>query len=80
MNLKKKLNTKLKVKDRSGKLAPREKSIFLYIMSNPGCKSGELAAKLNIPNPTIKRILTKMVKEEIIEKFGSGSGTNYAIR
>ena len=80
LNLKKKLNTKLKVKDRSGKLAPREKSIFLYIMSNPGCKSGELAAKLNIPNPTIKRILTKMVKEEIIEKFGSGSGTNYAIR
>jgi len=80
LSLKQKLNKKLEVKDKSGKLAPREKSIFIYIMSNPGCQSGEISTKLDIPNPTIKRILTKMVKEEIIEKFGSGSGTNYAIR
>jgi len=80
LNLKQKLNKKLEVKDKSGKLAPREKSIFIYIMSNPGCKSGEISTKLDIPNPTIKRILSKMVKQELIEKFGSGSGTNYAIR
>lgn len=80
LSLKQKLNKKLEVKDKSGKLAPREKSIFLYIMSNPGCKSGEISTKLDIPNPTIKRILSKMVKDEIIEKFGSGSGTNYAIK
>lgn len=80
LNLNLKLNKKLEVKDKSGKLAPREKSIFIYIMSNPGCKSGEISTKLDIPNPTIKRMLTKMVKEELIEKFGSGSGTNYAIR
>jgi Fic family protein len=80
LSLKKKLNKKLEVKDKRGKLAPREKSIFIFIMSNPGCKSGEISTKLNIPNPTIKRILTKMVKDEIIEKFGSGAGTNYAIR
>jgi len=80
LNLKQKLNKKLEVKDKSGKLPPREKSIFIYIMSNPGCKSGEISTNLGIPNPTIKRILRKMVKEELIEKFGSGSGTNYAIR
>ncbi len=80
LNLKQKLNKKLKVEDKSGKLAPREKSIFIYIMSNPGCKSGEISTKLDIPNPTIKRILTKMVKEELIEKFGNGSGTNYAMK
>jgi len=79
LSLKQKLNKKLEVKDKSGKLAPREKSIFLYIMCNPGCQSGEISTKLDIPHPTIKRILTKMVKGEIIEKFGSGSGTNYAI-
>lgn len=80
LNLKLKLNKKLEIKDKSGKLAPREKSIFIYIMSNPGSKSGEISTKLDIPNPTTKRILSKMVKEELIEKFGSGSGTNYAIK
>jgi Fic family protein len=80
INLKEKLNKKLEVKDKSGTLAPREKSIFMFIMSNPGCKSGEISKNLNIPNPTVKRLLTKMVKEKIIEKFGNGSGTNYALK
>lgn len=80
LNLQKKLNLKLQIKNTNTKLAPKEKAIYLYIMSNPGCKSGEISKKLNIPNPTTKRILTQMVNEEIIEKFGKGAGTNYALK
>lgn len=79
LNLKEKLNKKLETKDKRIKLAPREKSIFTYIMSNPGCKSGDISKNLNIPNSTTKKILTQMVKDEIIEKYGKGAGTNYAI-
>lgn len=79
VNLQQKLEKKLDVKARSVKLAPREKSIYLFIMENPGAKSGEISKSLNIPNPTTKRILTQMVKDEIIDKFGKGAGVNYAI-
>ena len=80
INLQTKLNKKLEVKNSSTKLAQREKSIYLYIMSNPGSKSGEISKKLNIPNPTTKRILTQMVRDELIEKYGKGAGTNYSIK
>ena len=50
------------------------------IESNPGCKSGEVAKKLHIPNPTVKRILTKLLNENLIEKYGIGAGTNYSIK
>jgi len=80
INLQEKLIKKLELKNTSTKLAPREKSIYMYIMSNPGCKSGEISNQLNIPNPTTKRMLTQMVNEQIIEKFGKGAGTNYALK
>jgi uncharacterized membrane protein len=38
-----------------------------------------MAKKLGIPNPTVKRILREMVKNKLIEKFGSGPATNYSI-
>ena len=70
----------LELKTNSIKLAPRDKSIYLFISLNPGCKSGDISTKLNIPNPTIKRILSQLVKDELIEKFGKGAGTNYAVK
>ncbi|HHM21454.1 MAG TPA: winged helix-turn-helix transcriptional regulator [Bacteroidetes bacterium] len=59
-----------------------EKSILTYIESNPGSKSGEIAKKLHIPNPTVKRILTKLLNQNLIEKYGvgAGAGTNYSIK
>jgi uncharacterized membrane protein len=71
---------KLEVKGTKAKLSPKEKSILTYIESNPGSKSGEIANKLHIPNPTVKRILTKLVNENLIEKYGIGAGTNYSIK
>jgi len=79
LNIQEQLMTKLTAKGILTKLAPREKSILIFIGNNPGCKSGGIAKKLNIPSPTVKKILTNLVKENLIEKHGIGAGTNYSI-
>jgi Fic family protein len=61
-------------------LSPKEKSILTYINDHPGCKSGELAKRLDIPNPTVKRILAEMVSKGLIARFGKGAGTNYSAK
>lgn len=60
-------------------LAPREKNIMTYIENHPGSKSGEIAAKLNIPLSTVKKMLTAMVDHKLIIKYGVGAGTNYLV-
>ncbi len=80
LNIQEQLMKKLELKGVKTKLSPREKSILTYIETNPGCKSGEIAKKLHIPNPTVKRMLTKLLNENLIEKFGIGAGTNYSIK
>ena len=80
LNIQEQLMKKLEVKGTKAKLSPKEKSILTYIESNPGSKSGEIANKLHIPNPTVKRILTKLLNENLIEKYGIGAGTNYSIK
>lgn len=75
--------TKLKAKlDSEGieqQLSPKEKSILVYISDHPGSRSGEISKKLDIPSPTVKRMLAELTSKELIEKFGSGPGTNYSI-
>ena len=61
-------------------LSPREKSILTFIGNNTGCKSGEIAKKLGIPSPTIKRILPELIEKNLIEKYGIGPSTNYSIK
>jgi len=79
LNIQKQLIQKLENKGTITKLSPREKSILIFIENNPGCKSGQVAEKLNIPNPSVKRVLSEMVKNNLIEKYGTGPGTNYSI-
>jgi Fic family protein len=62
------------------KLSPREKSIIAFLSDHPGSKSGVIASRLNIPNPTVKRLLKNLVTKNLIEVFGSGPGTNYAVK
>ncbi len=80
LNIQTKLSAKLTEVDLESKMAPREKSIYIYIEENPGCKSGEIAKQLGIPNPTVKRILSDLVKRNVIEKFGKGAGVNYTVK
>ncbi len=58
-------------------LPPREKNILAFIENRPGSKSGEIAEKLNIPLPSVKKILAAMVENKLIFKYGVGAGTNY---
>lgn len=78
--IQKHLIIKLESKGVETRLSPREKSILTFIENNAGCKSGYIAKKLGIPSPTVKRILPKLIKQNLIEKFGVGPGTNYSIK
>ncbi len=73
------LMEKLKTKESTSPLSHKEKNILGFIESHPGTKSSEIAKKLNIPLPTVKRILNTMVENKIISKYSVGPGTNYVV-
>ena len=58
-------------------LSPREKAILTIIQNYSGIKSSEIADKLAIPNPTVKRILSDLQIKGMIEKQGSSRSTVY---
>jgi Fic family protein len=78
-NIQSQLEAKLAREGIEQYLSPKEKSILTYISVNPGCKSGEIAKKLDIPSPTVKRMLSDLVSKNLLQKHGSGPGTNYSI-
>ena len=73
------LMKKLEINGVESQLSPREKAIIVFIGNHPGCKSGKIAEKLGIPNPTVKRILPTLIEKNLIEKHGNGPGTNYTL-
>jgi hypothetical protein len=77
ISIQEKLMLKLHTQLPQSVLNPREKKIFQFIEAYPGAKSGEIALKLNIPLPSVKRILAGMIASKIISKNGTGAGTNY---
>ena len=79
-NIQDQLIKKLEQSGIETQLSPREKSIITFIGNNPGCKSGDIAKKLGIPSPTVKRILPGLINKNLIEKHGIGPGTNYSLR
>jgi len=79
-NIQLKLSKKLESKGVLTKLTPKEKSIVSFIENYAGCKSGDIAKKLGIPSPTVKRILPKLIGLNLIEKHGIGPGTNYTTK
>jgi Fic family protein len=78
-NVQEQLMKKLTATSAELQLSSREKSIISYIENHPGCKSGEISRKLNIPAPTVKKILAQLVTRNLIEKHGNGPGTYYTI-
>jgi Fic family protein len=60
-------------------LGQKEKSIYQFIENHPGSRSGEIAEKLGILLPTVKKILAALVKSNLIVKHGAGAGTNYSV-
>lgn len=78
-NISEQLMAKLSAQGTGASLAPKEKSIYLFIENHPGSKSGDIAEKLNIGLPTVKKILTALVQQKLIVKHGAGAGTNYSL-
>ncbi|MEO6127721.1 MAG: Fic family protein [Ferruginibacter sp.] len=78
-NIQSQLMAKLDVQTKNGMLTQKEKKIYSFIENHPGCKSGEIAIKLDTPQPTVKRLLTEMVKNKLLVMHGAGAGTNYSI-
>lgn len=78
-NIQEQLMLKLQHSGIENQLSSKEKVILTFIKNNAGCKSGEIAKKLGIPSPTIKRILPNLIEKKLIQKHGIGPGTNYNI-
>lgn len=78
-NIQEQLMKKLDMKGSASSMSTREKKIYTFIESYPGTQSGEIAERINIPLPTVKRVLADMVARKFIIKQGVGKGTNYAI-
>lgn len=76
-SIQEKLLQKVQTHQSRNTFSPREKKIFQFIETHPGVRSGEIALRLNIPLPSVKRILSEMVAAGVISKNGSGAGTNY---
>lgn len=60
-------------------LSPKEKAIYFLIQSRPNLQSGEMAEKLNMPLPTVKRLLADLNSKGLIEKQGIGRGVSYVV-
>jgi len=79
-NIQVKLEKKLETTGALTKLDPKEKSILAFISDHPGTKSGIISEKLGIPIPTVKRLVYNLFTKNLIERFGTGPGTNYSIK
>lgn len=77
-NIQQQLMSKLEQSGIESQLSPREKSILLLIQNYPGIQSGEIATKLNIPNPSVKRLLADLKEKGLIKQHGTGRGINYS--
>jgi Fic family protein len=78
-NINSQLMTKLSSQGTVASLRPKEKSVYLFIENHPASRSGDIAVKLNLGLPSVKKILTSLVKNKLIIKHGAGAGTHYTL-
>lgn len=71
---------KLEKSGQETQLSAKEKSIFTIIQNRPNIQSGKIAERLDIPAPTVKRILSDLLGKGLIEKQGSGRGVSYTVK
>jgi Fic family protein len=79
-NIQSQLMTKLQKHGFETQLSSKEKSIYTIIQNRPNIQSGEISKKLAIPAPTVKRILSELLKKGLIEKQGKGRNVSYTIK
>lgn len=79
-NIQSQLMIKLQKSGLETQLSSKEKSIYIIIQNRPNIQSGEISEKLAIPAPTVKRILSELLKKGLIEKQGKGRNVSYTIK
>ncbi|RYY89580.1 MAG: Fic family protein [Chitinophagaceae bacterium] len=78
-NIQQQLLQKLREKESREAVGVREQRIYQLVDLNPGISSGDIAKRLNIPSPTVKRILADLVANRNLVMHGAGRGTRYSI-
>jgi Fic family protein len=79
-NIQSQLMKKLNKSGLETQLSPKEKLIYTIIQNRPNIQSGEIAEKLAIPAPTVKRILLELLNKGLIVKQGNGRNVSYTIK
>ena len=77
INIQEQLLIKLEASSIDQTFSQREKRILFFIQNHAGCSSGEIAKKLDIPLPTVKKSLAALVLKGTITKEGQGRATGY---
>lgn len=77
LNIQEQLMEKLEENQRGVLVSSREKRILFFIQNHAGCSSGEIAKKLGLALPTVKKTLQEMVAKGLIGKEGRGRSTGY---
>ena len=79
-NIQAQLLSKLQINGFEAQLSPKEKLVYTIIQSRPNIQSGEISEKLTIPLPTVKRLLSALMRKALIEKQGKGRNVSYTIK
>lgn len=61
-------------------LSSRENKVLSYLRNNHTCTRATLEKELSIPQPSVTRILNKLILRGYIEKMGSGRSTKYSAK
>ncbi len=61
-------------------LLPREKLVVNFIQNHPGCKSGDIIKGLGISRMIVIRLLSTLIARNLIERHGTGPGTQYTLK
>jgi Fic family protein len=76
-NIQEQLLIKLEENSLHQHISTREKRISFFIQNHGGCGSSEIAKKLDLALPTVKKTLQELVAKGIITKEGQGKSTVY---
>ena len=78
-NISQQLMMKLSAQGSIANLGTKEKLVYLFVENHPGSRSGDIAEKLAMALPTVKKIVTTLANNKLIVKHGAGAGTNYTL-
>ncbi len=79
-NIQQQLMQKLETKNEDLSVSPRMQQIRMYVEHHPGAQTGDIALKLGLSLPTVKKDVATMVTSGQLIRHGSGAGTHYTAK